>query len=101
MAVNRYMNRFNEIECDSCGVPNDGDPIAFIGTGNTYGLTAPLKIKTLQEFWLCGECKVHYPAGAKDYFTEDFFDDTPYCAVCEVEEVESEGHVCDYCEDED
>lgn len=93
-------NGYREIECDACGVANDGDPIAFL-MADTYGLTSREKVQTLQDFWLCRECKVHYPAGAKDYFSTDFFDDTPYCEVCEVEEVESHGHVCDYCEDED
>jgi hypothetical protein len=92
------INRYREIECDSCGVANDGDPMNFIGTTESYGITNRVKLQELQAFWLCGDCKTEYPQGAKDFFTEDFFDVQSYCIECDVEEVEADGHVCDDCE---
>lgn len=76
------LTRYHDYECDSCGSPNDGDPISIIGTQRTYGVKDPNKIKMLSEFWLCPNCKTDYPLGAADFFTPEFFtEDELFCCV--------------------
>lgn len=92
--------------CDGCNVPNDGDVFeqydALEGLAGSYGNIKPENRRELMLFWLCGECREYYPNGARDFFVADFFDTEPYCAECEVDEVEEWGHLCDYCmEDEE
>lgn len=91
----------SEISCDSCGVPNDGDVISTLDFETNYGNIKPAHAKELKYFWLCGECKQDYPRGPRSFFVDDFFDTEPYCAECEVEDVENWGHLCDYCMGED
>jgi len=89
-----------DFTCDSCGSWCDLDPVALLGkTPELYGLTDPAKVQELTYFWLCGDCSPDYPNGAKDFFTEDYFEIVPLCARGCGEEVESENYVCDYCED--
>jgi hypothetical protein len=74
-----------DFSCDSCDEWFDGDPINLIGkTPNLYGVTDPEKVRELTYFWLCAECKPHYPNGAKDFFVADYFEPE------EEEEVEEE-----------
>ena len=89
-----------DYNCDSCGTWFDGDPISLIGrTPALYGLEDPEKIRELTYFWLCRECKVDYPNGAKDFFTEEYFEiEEPYCQSCEVEPVLEWGKTCGYCD---
>jgi ribosomal protein L37AE/L43A len=90
----------NDLNCDSCSTWYDGDPITILGrTPDLHGLTDPEKIRELTYFWLCRECKVEYPNGAKDFFVADYFEIVPLCARGCGEEVESENYVCDHCED--
>ena len=88
-----YQGDFN---CDSCGEFYDGDPISILGrTPQLHGLTDPEKIRELTYFWLCRECKVEYPNGAKDFFVKDYFEiEEPYCADCEIEPVSTWGLTC-------
>lgn len=85
-----------DFNCDSCGTWFDGDAINLIGrTPELYGLTDPAKIKELTYFWLCRECKVDYPNGAKDFFVADYFTvEDPYCVDCEIEPVSTWGNSC-------
>jgi len=88
-----------EINCDGCSGYFDGDFAELLSKVDTHGVTDPEKIKELTYFWLCAECAVHYPNGAKDFFVADYFEIVPLCARGCGEEVESENYVCDYCED--
>jgi hypothetical protein len=88
-----------EINCDSCSGYFDGDLADLLAKTNTHGLTDPAKIRELTYFWLCAECAVHYPNGAKDFFVKDYFEIVPLCARGCGEEVESENYVCEDCED--
>jgi hypothetical protein len=93
--------RLASIECDSCGVTNDGDPIDQIG--NTAELAErvafdPIKVKDVTYFWLCRPCSTEYPKGILDFFHESFWEEVYQCANCGGEEVESPNHWCDYCD---
>jgi hypothetical protein len=62
-------------------------------------LEDPAKVLELTHFWLCGDCSADYPNGAKDFFTEDYFEiEEPYCSSCEVEPVLAWGNSCGYCD---
>jgi hypothetical protein len=91
--VAKYQGDFN---CDSCGEYFDGDPIRLLTrTPELFGLTDPVKVRELADFWLCGECKVEYPNGAKDFFVADYFEiEDPYCQDCEIEPVSTWGNSC-------
>ena len=86
--------------CDSCSVYYDGDPLTLLEVNNPVPDTVRdiSKIRTLINFWLCGDCAPEYPNGAKDFFVPEYFEDIPKCANCGDEEVESKGHFCDYCD---
>ena len=92
--------RYGSIECDSCGMANDGDIFAQ-SIGEDFSGIKPENRRELMYFWLCRECKSDYPNGAKDYYVADFFETEPYCDDCEVEEVERWGMECIYCADEE
>jgi len=91
--------RYGSVECDGCGVPNDGDPFAQ-NIGEDFPGIKPENRRELMHFWLCGECRPEYPAGAKDFYIEEFFETDPYCSDCEVEPVDAWGRDCAYCADE-
>jgi len=91
--------RYGSIECDGCGVPDDGDPFATI-FGEDFPGIKPENRRELMYFWLCGECRVDYPNGARDFYVEDFFDTEPYCDDCEFEPVERWGMECADCAEE-
>ena len=64
-----------DYNCDSCGEWFDGDPVSLLGRQpNYFGVTDPEKIQELHYFWLCRECRVEYPNGAKDFFVPDYFE---------------------------
>lgn len=89
-----------DYNCDSCGTWCDLDPVALLGrTPELYGLEDPTKVLELTHFWLCGDCSPDYPNGAKDFFTEDYFEiEEPYCSSCEIEPVLAWGNSCAYCD---
>ena len=91
---------YGSVACDSCNVANDGDPLETIeATQNSYGITNPTKLRELLWFWLCPDCKVDYPNGARSFFVPEYFDTSiHYCGSCETEEVEADGYWCDTCE---
>ena len=94
-------DRFGDLVCDGCWLFFDGDAISTIGAigqNKTYGVTDAKKFDELSFFWLCGDCAPEYPNGAKDFFVPEYFEDIPKCAECGDEEVESKGHLCDYCD---
>jgi uncharacterized CHY-type Zn-finger protein len=77
-------NKYYEIECDSCGCPDDGDPIEneFWSLKDIDGVKDPVKLKTLQYFWLCPDCHKEYPKGATNFFAKSYFtEDELYCCV--------------------
>lgn len=78
------LTKHYEVVCDSCGCLDDGDPIdnEFWSAKNIDGVKDPVKLKTLQNFWLCSDCHTEYPKGATDFFTAEFFtEDELYCCV--------------------
>jgi len=84
-----------EINCDGCSGYFDGDLADLLAKTNTHGLTDPVKVRELTYFWLCAECAVHYPNGAKDFFVKDYFEiEEPYCVDCEIEPVLTWGNSC-------
>jgi hypothetical protein len=89
-----------DYNCDSCGTWCDLDPVALLGrTPELYGLEDPAKVQELIYFWLCGDCSPDYPNGAKDFFTEDYFEiEEPYCSSCEIEPVLAWGNSCGSCD---
>ncbi len=87
-----------ELNCDGCSAYFDGDLADLLAKADTHGLTDPDKIRELTYFWLCAECAVHYPNGAKDFFVADYFEIVDLCVGGCGEEVESAGYACDYCE---
>jgi hypothetical protein len=91
--VAKYQGDFN---CDSCGEFYDGDALNLLTrTPELFGLTDPVKVRELADFWLCRECKVEYPNGAKDFFVKDYFEiEEPYCSDCEMEPVSEWGLTC-------
>lgn len=77
-------NKHYEIECDSCSVPDDGDPTdyEFWSLKDIDGVRDPVKLKTLQYFWLCSDCHAEYPKGATDFFAKSYFtEDELFCCV--------------------
>ena len=94
--------RLGIIECDGCGVGNDGDPIDQIGRyDHLIGRVAPdpHKMTDIQKFWLCPACSPEYPRGPEDFFSEEFWEKIILCANCNDEEVDEPNHWCDYCAD--
>lgn len=87
-----------EFACDSCSVACDADPIDLIGREEIPSGLSSDKVDELTYFWLCADCAPDYPKGARDFFIEDYFEVVPLCAECGDEEVEAEGHFCDYCD---
>ena len=102
-------NKHYEIECDSCGVPEDDDPTdyKFWSLKDIDGVRDPVKLKTLQYFWLCSDCHAHYPKGATDFFRAEFFTEDElfgtYCIQCtefipvEVRDEYDDTEVCLTC----
>lgn len=90
--------RLGSIDCDSCGVVNDGWYEPNQHESLAVGLK-PVNQKELMFFWLCADCGPDYDYDPKQFFTEEFFDATPYCDRCEEESVDEWGHVCLECED--
>jgi hypothetical protein len=90
--------RLGSIDCDSCGVVNDGWYEPNQHESLAVGLK-PANQRELMFFWLCGDCGPDYDYDPKQFFTEEFFDATPYCDRCEEESVDEWGHVCIECED--
>lgn len=85
--------------CDSCSVAFDGDPIDLIGRNDELASTVAPKYRAMvSQFWLCADCGPDYDYDPKQFFTDEVFDNTPTCASCDETEVESHGHLCDYCE---
>jgi hypothetical protein len=72
--------------CDSCSVYYDGDPLTLLDTNNPVPDTVRdiSKIRTLINFWLCGDCAPEYPNGAKDFFVDSYFteDELYLCIYC-------------------
>ena len=103
------LNKHYEVECDSCGRPDDGDPTEyeFWSLKDIDGVRNPVKLKTLQYFWLCSDCHAHYPKGATDFFRAEFFTEdelsATYCVQCgnfipeEVKDEYDDTEVCLTC----
>jgi len=92
--------RLTCVECDGCGVINDGDPMDVVEQlASVPSHFSPEKRDAVAYFWLCGQCKTEYPTGIKDFFRSDFWEEVHFCANCKDEEVDEPNHWCDYCAD--
>jgi hypothetical protein len=92
--------RLSSVECDACGVTNDGDPVSIVEQlASVPSHFSPEKRDMVAYFWLCGQCSVEYPEGIKGFFRTDFWDEVYFCAKCNEDEVDEPNHWCDYCID--